>query len=85
VIKLINIIHDNSELVRLPLCTRMITCSTIPLLTHAAVRLRHFSEPLPSFKQGNSVLDDRGSIPHQDSCPDLLIVTQYCYRFWGEK
>jgi hypothetical protein len=29
------------------------------------------------------VLDDRGSIPNQDSCPDLLYGTQYFIRFCG--
>jgi hypothetical protein len=56
-----------------------------PAATHAVVRFRHISEPLPSFKQGNSVLDDRGSIPDQDSYPDVLISTPYCYRFWDKR
>jgi hypothetical protein len=54
-----------------------------PAGTRTVVRLRHRSEPLPSFKQSNSVLDDRGSIPDQDSRPDLLIGTLYRYTFWG--
>ena len=31
------------------------------------------------------MLDDLGSILDQDSCPDLLIGTPYCYKFWGKK